>query len=403
MRPFSHVWCGLWIWLRHIFSHFLAFRDWMAFAFWISVVGVDCTPWLQSCEGPQWWVWTWMKRPWKPGHIGRNHLGHLLSFIYHHWHLNHLKHFPTCCVWSPSTQPEFGGKKHYLVCGLDMFGPFSIFFGGDDRPQAFWFTNMSHITCQNISEMGWKHQVIPHNSTFFSAVSLSLCFVNCSDFTEISAFHGRHGPWYGHPFKLASVGVAQISKHVQSNSTMWGTCGGYLSFWGSQAWQDCEPQEFASKEATRLLRSAAEWLPPGAVWEVEHLDILDDSSTSRFWGSFDVVYSYGVLHHTGAMYEAVQKAFGLLRPKTGVFYLALYPIEGASNSRVEEHKNRVLEYRKTQSRERHLVFEAEVAYCNLMPTIAAGGLQSSQTLHICFASAVSQGKNDQECSSVSIL
>ncbi|MCW0233322.1 MAG: class I SAM-dependent methyltransferase [Ferrovibrio sp.] len=40
-------------------------------------------------------------------------------------------------------------------------------------------------------------------------------------------------------------------------------------------------------------------------------------------GQFDVVYSWGVLHHTGAMHEALEKAAGMTAPG-GTFVFALY-------------------------------------------------------------------------------
>lgn len=40
-------------------------------------------------------------------------------------------------------------------------------------------------------------------------------------------------------------------------------------------------------------------------------------------GQFDIVYSWGVLHHTGNMYEAIKNVAGLLK-SDGVFYLAIY-------------------------------------------------------------------------------
>jgi 2-polyprenyl-6-hydroxyphenyl methylase/3-demethylubiquinone-9 3-methyltransferase len=40
-------------------------------------------------------------------------------------------------------------------------------------------------------------------------------------------------------------------------------------------------------------------------------------------GRFDVVYSWGVLHHTGAMYDAIAKASEMVAPN-GMLTLALY-------------------------------------------------------------------------------
>jgi SAM-dependent methyltransferase len=41
-------------------------------------------------------------------------------------------------------------------------------------------------------------------------------------------------------------------------------------------------------------------------------------------GAFDIVYAWGVLHHTGAMWQAMQNVAGLVAPENGTFVVAIY-------------------------------------------------------------------------------
>jgi predicted RNA methylase len=60
---------------------------------------------------------------------------------------------------------------------------------------------------------------------------------------------------------------------------------------------------------------------PGTNWDCRQISVFDlDPSTV---GTFDVVYSFGVLHHTGAMYDAITKASKLVAPN-GMLTLGLY-------------------------------------------------------------------------------
>lgn len=73
--------------------------------------------------------------------------------------------------------------------------------------------------------------------------------------------------------------------------------------------------------ATRLL-----WQREGSPvnWKIMHGDVLDDAFMRRFHG-IDIVYSWGVLHHTGNMYKAVENAMlPLANQSSGVFFIALY-------------------------------------------------------------------------------
>jgi len=62
--------------------------------------------------------------------------------------------------------------------------------------------------------------------------------------------------------------------------------------------------------------------PGDPDWTVERGSVLDRGYLQSL-GSFDIVYSWGVLHHTGAMHDALQAASTLLVPG-GLFAFALY-------------------------------------------------------------------------------
>lgn len=57
-------------------------------------------------------------------------------------------------------------------------------------------------------------------------------------------------------------------------------------------------------------------------WTVQHGSILDKNYLSKL-GVYDLVYSWGVLHHTGNMWEAISNASELVK-KDGHFLIAIY-------------------------------------------------------------------------------
>jgi SAM-dependent methyltransferase len=84
---------------------------------------------------------------------------------------------------------------------------------------------------------------------------------------------------------------------------------------------DYDPQSVA---CTRELRER--YFPDDPGWTVEQASVLDPGYLARL-GAFDVVYSWGVLHHTGSMWQALDNATIPVKPG-GLLYLALYADQG---------------------------------------------------------------------------
>ena len=73
------------------------------------------------------------------------------------------------------------------------------------------------------------------------------------------------------------------------------------------------------------------YFPDDASWRVEEGSALDQEYL-RSLGTFDVVYSWGVLHHTGDMWAALENVQDLV-PTGGKLFIALYNDTGSQSSR----------------------------------------------------------------------
>lgn len=80
---------------------------------------------------------------------------------------------------------------------------------------------------------------------------------------------------------------------------------------------DYDPQSVAcTKELKRR------YFPNDSNWRVEQGSVLDHEYLQTL-GQFDIVYSWGVLHHTGAMWDALAAVDSLVKPG-GQLYIAIY-------------------------------------------------------------------------------
>jgi 2-polyprenyl-3-methyl-5-hydroxy-6-metoxy-1,4-benzoquinol methylase len=64
-------------------------------------------------------------------------------------------------------------------------------------------------------------------------------------------------------------------------------------------------------------------------WHVEQGSVLDAAYLAKL-GQYDVVYSWGVLHHTGQMWNAIDNASKLVKPG-GLFFIAIYNDQGGNS------------------------------------------------------------------------
>jgi 2-polyprenyl-3-methyl-5-hydroxy-6-metoxy-1,4-benzoquinol methylase len=85
---------------------------------------------------------------------------------------------------------------------------------------------------------------------------------------------------------------------------------------------DYDPQSVACTKALRQ-----RYAPEDAQWRIEEGSVLDAQYLEGL-GSFDIVYSWGVLHHTGDQWSAMDNVSRLVRPG-GRLFIAIYNDQGA--------------------------------------------------------------------------
>lgn len=89
---------------------------------------------------------------------------------------------------------------------------------------------------------------------------------------------------------------------------------------------DYDPESVACARELKV-----RYRPDDPGWHIEQGSVLD-TDYLRSLGSWDVVYSWGVLHHTGSMWQALENVAPLVRPG-GRLFIAIYNDQGGWSRR----------------------------------------------------------------------
>lgn len=84
---------------------------------------------------------------------------------------------------------------------------------------------------------------------------------------------------------------------------------------------DYDPQSVACTQELKR-----RYFPSDPKWQVNHGSVLDRDYL-RTLGQYDIVYSWGVLHHTGRMWEALENVATLVAP-AGILFISIYNDQG---------------------------------------------------------------------------
>jgi 2-polyprenyl-6-hydroxyphenyl methylase/3-demethylubiquinone-9 3-methyltransferase len=143
----------------------------------------------------------------------------------------------------------------------------------------------------------WAHFLSTLDQTRIDAAQQSLC-----EFLDVERLDGRRFLDIGCGSGLFSLAARRLGATVHSF--------------------DFDPRSVAC--AQELKRR---YFADDPDWTIEQGSVLD-AQYLRTLGTHDVVYSWGVLHHTGQMWVAFEHAIGRVAPNDGKLFIAIYNDQG---------------------------------------------------------------------------
>ncbi len=88
---------------------------------------------------------------------------------------------------------------------------------------------------------------------------------------------------------------------------------------------DFDPESVTCAQALKR-----RYYPDDTRWLIEQGSVLDSGYLQKL-GVFDIVYGWGVLHHTGAMWLGIENAIHRTSPSGGILFLAIYNDQGVKS------------------------------------------------------------------------
>ncbi len=89
--------------------------------------------------------------------------------------------------------------------------------------------------------------------------------------------------------------------------------------------------DYDTRSVVCCLELKRRYFPEDALWRTERGDVLSETYLKPL-GQFDFVYSYGVLHHTGEMFKALELAGSTVK-NAGKLFVSIYNDQGAATVR----------------------------------------------------------------------